>query len=301
MTRLAACTLILTLLLAPLVAGQPDTARPVNWDSVMTWYHTQYPFVSMDDTIYTWESEFRVPDGFHRADTAALTPYQNWVSHFPLWHRYKSVGIWKGGTAFDKKDISRVVHLPWRGPVYTDRGFALRILAEYLRKNHREFDMTVAPKFGGDTLTYARWLRSKEGYDGRGAVKLIDATERDSSAFEFYRYLSVCMKNQTYESLGENCDSIPADQARPGDLLIGHDERGLTGRVYVILNMLVNDAGDRVYAVGTGCPEACDFHIPLVTSDRDFPWLTPSQLDSLTEGYPRRGYFRLLKQQPAGT
>ncbi len=301
MTRSATLALLLVILSAPLCSAQtPDSAAP-KFDSLVTWYHTQYPFVSMTDTIYTWETEFRTPDGFHRADSTELTPFQAWVTHFPLWHRYKSVGIWKGGTALDKEEISRVVHLPWRGPVYTDRGFPLRIIAEYLRKNHRENDLVVEPRFGGDTLTYARWLKSKEGYDGRGAVKLIPATERDSSAFEFFRYLSVCMKNQTYESLAANSDSLTRDQVRPGDLVIGHDERGLTGQVFVVMNMLDNDSGDRVYAVGTGCPEACDFHIPLVGHDRDYPWLTPTQLDSLVAGYPRHGYFRLFKDQQSGT
>jgi len=58
-------------------------------------YRQTYDFISMKDTIFTFESEFILPDGYHYTDSSELTPYQNWIAHIPIWHRYKPVGHWK--------------------------------------------------------------------------------------------------------------------------------------------------------------------------------------------------------------
>jgi len=258
---------------------------------LVAWYHQNYPFISMTDTIYTFESEFITPNGFHRSDSANLTPFQNWVSHFPLWHRYKPVGMWKGQKIFEAKEISRAVHLPWKGSIYKDNAFPLRIIAEYLHYRNRDYDFTVIPPVG-DTLNYKMYLHSKVSRTGLGAVKLVSVEPRDSSVYEFFKFLNECMRNTNYASLSANCDSISIDDVAPGDLLIGHDERGRKGVVYVILNRLVNDNGDKLYVVATGCPEACDFHIPLFNDDRNNPWITIEEVQALASEYPYRGFFR---------
>ncbi len=260
-------------------------------DSLRNWYLQQYPFISIEDTVFTFETEFIIPEGYSRPDSSEWTPFQNWVARFPLWHQWKAVGVWKGGKAFENEEISRVVHIPWKGRVYTEVGFPLRIMAEFLRKENREYDFRVIPHLG-DTLDYKTFLSSKVARSGRGEVVLVPAAERDSSAFEYYRFLNACMQNQDYASLAANCDSITLEEAAPGDLLIGHDERGRTGSVFMVMNVLVNGDGEKLYTVARGCPEACDFHIPLLTLKRDFPWVTADQLKALVDDLPTWGGFR---------
>lgn len=273
-----------------------DSAQiQTDFDSLQAWYRETYPFISMQDTIYTFETEFRFPEGYYRPDSASLTDFQYWVSRLPLWHQWKPVGIWKGGKAYEYEEVCRVVHMPWRGTMYTDIGFPLRIVAEYCRYAGQQKAMCVITKADGDTLNYNAWLNSKVTYSPRGGPKLVPATERDPSDMEFYRFLTVAMEQQTYQTLAANCDSLSAEQARPGDLLIGHDDRGLVGKVYIIVNMLVNDDGERLYAVATGCPkpEACDLHIPLLTPDRHSPWIPRPHLEALVDDLPQWGYFRI--------
>jgi len=284
--------LTLTVILILFAAGSAMTEEVTEPDRLVDNYRRNYPFMSMTDTAFTFESEFLFPEGYHRPDSSALTPFQNWIAHFPIWHQYKPVGQWKGGKAFEAGQISRVVHLPWKGPVYRDVAFPLRIMAEYLLYQHRENDLAIVPRLG-DTLQYPRWLASKAAYSGTGAVKLIEAKPRESSEVEYYRCLNVAMQQTDYRSLAANGDSIRADQVAPGDLLIGHDEKGKRGHVYFIMNMLVNDTGQRLYAIATGCTDPCDFYIPKVNADRHNPWLTIERLQSLVAAYPERGFFRL--------
>ncbi len=267
------------------------SADTIPKDGIVAWYHQHYPFISMTDSIYTVESEFRFPESFTRPDSSELNHYQNWVAHLPLWHRYKSVGIWKGGKAYEFGEVSRVVHIPWRGPVFTDVGFPLLFLAEYLRYRNREPELTIVPR-AGDTLDYITWLESKLVRDGRGHVKFIPGEKRDTSVYEYYQFLSAAMRNSTYASLAANCDSLSVAELAPGDMLIGHDEKGRHGCAYVILNVVQNKADERCFIVGTGCVEACDFHIPLFGSDRDYPWIAAEELEQLAASYPQKGFFR---------
>lgn len=263
--------------------SQPETLRD--------WYLKTYDFYSIKDTVFTFETEFEMPVGYRRLDSADLTPFQNWVSHFPLWHRWKPVGIWKGGKAFEADQISRVVHLPWKGPVFKDYAIPLRILAEFLRYRHCEFDLHVIPKLG-DTLRYEDWLKGKPVYTGIGKVFFKPSEPREPSPFEYFRFLDLCMRNTSYLSLAENCDSINDNEIAPGDLFIAHDEKGRTGSVYVVINMLVNDEGKKLYIVATGCSEACDFHVPLFNNNRNYPWITVEGIRSLDSGMARSSFFR---------
>ena len=82
----------------PATADSGDVEQP---ETLRDWYLKHYDFFSIKDTVFTFETEFEMPDGYRRPDSADLTPFQNWVSHFPLWHRWKPVGNWRGGKAFE--------------------------------------------------------------------------------------------------------------------------------------------------------------------------------------------------------
>lgn len=254
-------------------------------------YAKQYPFISLKDTIYTFETEFTFPEGYHPIEVSELTDFQHWVSHIPIWHQYKAVGIWKGNKAFERDEISRVVHIPWRGPNHTDVGFPLRIFAEYYLLKNKDFAFEVSPK-KGEQMTYEKWLKSDFRLGPMGDVKFIPSSQRDSSAIEFYKFLNMAMQHTNYKSLADNCDSILLKDLAPGDLVIAHDEKGIKGKAFFVLNMIENDTGKRLYALATGCEEACDFHIPLFNLDRNFPWVDADRIYKIIGEYPQSGFFR---------
>jgi hypothetical protein len=255
------------------------------------WYVKHYDFMAIPDTFFTYEQQFKIPEGFHRPDSAALTPFQYWVSHFPIWHDGKSVGAIGGSILYDYHKICRAVHLPWRQRTFTDRAIPIRILAEWLRYRHREYDFQVIPK-KGQLLTYRDWLKGTPVYNSDMKVSLKPAPQRDSSAYEFYDFLELCMYNTSYRSITQNCDSIPEAEVAPGDIYAGYDETGKKGFTYVIMNVFLNSAGEKLYAVATGCPLACDFHMPLVNNDRNNPWLTLAGVRALAPGTANTGFFR---------
>jgi len=246
-------------------------------------YRQTYDFISMKDTIFTFESEFILPDGYHYTDSSELTPYQNWIAHIPIWHRYKPVGHWKGKKMYEADEVCRPIHIPWTGQQYTEANFPLRILAEFLRYRHREAAFGFQPD-KGEPLDYSAWLSGAPAYNNRGVPILLPKPARKANDTEFYKMLHFCMQNNNYRSLAANCDPVTVDDLAPGDMYIAHDSLGNTGYALVIMNRIEDKQGKRLYTVGTGCLEACDFHIPLVNDDRDNPWLNAQEISQMGGG-----------------
>ncbi|MFH1686449.1 MAG: DUF4846 domain-containing protein [bacterium] len=261
-------------------------------DSLIAWYHQHYPFSTMDDSIFTFSSEFNLPDGFAPLDSSSLSPFQNWVADFPLWHRWKAVGNFKKQKSFEPDSICRPVHLPYRGPRQSDRNIPIRILAEWLALSERWYDLVFLPH-DGDTLTYDNFLRGRLLMDRRSRPYFEPSEERLHDLREFYSYMSVLMDHSSYHGLTRNCRELAVDSLLPGDLIIASNANGHKGQVWVMMHVIENSDGERRYCVATGCEQACDFYIPLLSGDRDQPWISTERLEGLGTQWERRGYYRL--------
>lgn len=286
-------SLMIFLMAANLAAQEP--AKPVDTTSINFRYKQNYDFVTMPDTIFTFEGEFILPDGYHHADSSELSAFQNYVANFPLWHRFMPVGSFKGRRIFQKEQNSRPVHFPYNGPAFTDRAEPIRILAEFLHTFKREFDLAVIPR-AGDTMTYSKWLTHDISFGAKNAVQFSPGAPKDTTLKEYYTFMRNCLENTSYQSLAFNCDSVEATDLRPGDIFVAHDSTGRKGVAFVVMHMLERDKNEKLYAVATGCPEACDFHIPLFNNDKNNPWLTAAQIFELNGAYPNRGFLRLKIQ-----
>lgn len=285
---------LVTLIGLSFVFARGETHAQDTTDStgINHWYKQHYYFVTMPDTIYTFQSEFKLPEGFHHADSSGLSDFQNYVANFPLWHKYIRVGNWKGQIEYDYPEISRAVHLPHTGNAMSDKTIPIRILAEYLSDRDRHFEFKVIPN-AGDTMTYEKWLFNEIVYGPKRFVQFKPTEPKDTTLKEYYTLMRYCMENTTYQSLFYNSDTVNAVDLMPGDLFVAHDENGKKGVAYIILHMLINNKNDKLFAVATGCPKACDFYIPLYNNDRDDPWLTAEQIKALGNDYPHGEFLRL--------
>lgn len=280
------------LLLAVLVASSVFAQdRAVDTSGINYRYKQNYYFITMPDTIFTFESEFDLPEGFRHADSSELSDFQNYVANFALWHRYMKVGNWKKRTIYDEEEVSRPVHLPYYGNIMSDHTIPIRILAEFLVDRDRKLELNIVPN-NGDTMMFSKWLLNEIVYGPRRAVMYRPVSPKDTTLKEYYSFMTICMDNTTYSSLAYNCDSVNAADIMPGDIFVAHDEKGRKGITYVIMHMITNDKGQKLYAVATGCEEACDFHIPIFNNDRDNPWINAKEISSLGLGFAHSGFLR---------
>lgn len=261
---------------------------------VLDHYYQDYPYMKYRGRLWSFESEFTWPEGYRRLDSTSLTPFQYWVSHMPLWHYQIGVTAASRVLILNSDQISRAVHLPWRVSKLNDYTVPWQVLAEYLAAHDLLDKWRVLPR-GGDTISYQKFLSSEAVYDARRNVKFRAAEPRFPDTLEFRKFLSLIALNTTYGSLAANTDSISENSLRPGDLLLARNDPGTKGRVYMVMVVAENDAGEKRYIVATTCPnEGCDFHIPLFRDDRTNPWLTLDEMKALApDSLPYTGFFRL--------
>lgn len=266
------------------LAAEKPQPRP------FAWYRAQYPFMRHMDTTFTQESELRWPDGYHRLDSAALTKFQFWMTNLPMWYSGRDAAR-VAGLAFKAKDISCVVHLPWRSVRYFDYTIPVQLYLEYCLMRGDTASFVYLPR-AGETITPATFLSgSPISYRGQ-ELKFEPADSRPASEKELDAMFDLCAKWSDYGVLAKNAEPVDTSDLRPGDMLIAQKKVPTYGRVFVILNILENDKGERLYLVGTGDTKPCDFYIPLANDDKLYPWLTLSQLVGLASDYPTHGFFR---------
>jgi hypothetical protein len=266
-------------------------------DSLVAWYHKHYPFATMDDSIFTFETEFELPVGFQPLDSSRLTPFQNWIANFPLWHRWKGLGSWRNMMLAEPDSITRCLHLPYRGPRQKHYNIPLRIITEWLYKHERYFDLVWLPH-KGDTITYDDFLGGELRLTRYGEPFFTEGERREPDDYEYYDFMGICMDYNSPLGLTRNCTEIQPKELLPGDLLVGHDDVGKKGHTWVVVQVIENGAGERRYVVATGCDEACDFYIPKLTDDRSRPWLTLEQATELVASWPHHGCYRLNLSLP---
>lgn len=291
-SRITLWLLLCAAVIAPHCGGPPPVLeKPVS--KAPEWYFSRYPFMDEWGKVFTFESEFDWPTGFVRPDSASLSPYSFWVSHFPLYHKNREVGSFRHGVVFEANEISRTVDMNWRTNKFRDDIIPIQMLGEYYLHLGRSEDLAIEPKLG-QTMIYGRWLSGKVTYGPRRNLQFTPSPKRANSDDEFSKFFDLCANNTTFNSLRDNC--LPVDDAEviPGDIFIVSNQGGGKGKIYVVLCMLESKRHEKVYAVGTGCSNACDFHIPLVGQSRSDPWLTTDGIRGLTPELPNRGFFRLI-------
>ncbi|MDF1543553.1 MAG: DUF4846 domain-containing protein [bacterium] len=254
-------------------------------------YKKQYDFISMEDTIFTFESEFVLPKGYDYSFNNDLNSFQVWLRDFPLWHQWKWVGRYKGGKEFESEEIARPVHLPWDGLRYSSRGFMVRIIAEYYRFAKQEDDFAFSIT-DSEPITLDTWLSSQPRFSSQGKLIMKPDMKREKSDREFYSLVHFVIDKGSYISLAANLDTISMDDLSIGDLLICHDRTGKNGQAYIIMNSAENSGGEKRFILATGCPSACDFYIPKFDKDKNSPWLSLKEIHALSTEFEHRGYYR---------
>ncbi|MCB2230849.1 hypothetical protein KQH82_09065 [bacterium] len=282
---------LVILFLVSCVVASGSVLADVRSEGDIDYYLAHYPYVEFRGKVYTVESEFTIPAGYSRIDSSALSPYQYWVSYLPLWHSQRPAAK-INGVMFEADSISRSVHLPWRTSRFFDYAIPVQLLVEYgVASGHlKSFEWWPIE---GDTVTWDRFLNNKAVTNRGRSMKFLPAEKRDSTSREIDAFVDLCARWTDYQTLADNCVELDDDEPpMPGDLFIARDSSRQSGVVYVVLTAIVNGDGDYLYTVGTGCPDKCDFHIPLFGDSRERPWVGRERIEQLGAGRPFSGFYR---------
>lgn len=250
-----------------------------------------YRFFPKVDTMYTIEGEFPLPENYHWGDIDKMNDYQKYIADFPIWNRYISAVNWYRNKIIDADSLSRVVHITWDGGQYREIAFPVRILAEYFLKKDEKFKFDVMPK-SGESINYEKWLKGSPKYNARMELFFADDQKKEDTELEYFKMVNFSLNNLSFKSLIESSDQVPADDLMPGDFFLATNSRYKDGVVYFVMHYIVGDDGLKKYVVATGCPKACDFHIPLFNNNKDNPFITVEEIENLAQQYPNYSFYR---------
>jgi len=290
-------TILALMIVSSVGAGEPAPQMPVvgkvhvQPDHRYPWYFERFPFMTYKDTVFSAESEFLWPEGYRRPDSTTLSGFQLWASYLPLWHRQRQLRSFFSGKIYNADQISRPIHFPrWRTQ-FSDKTIALELWAQYMVVKKRQFDFTIQP-VSGKPLVYDDYLSGSLALNSRDEVIYLPAPKRDSSQDEFSAFVELCDRQSTYQTLAGNCDSMAVDKLLPGDMYITWTGEGYKGKVVYLLTMVVDSLGHKLFTVGLGCPEECEFYIPLLNGDRNYPWISADQIPILYPSQGSSGFYR---------
>ena len=260
-------------------------------DHSYPWYREKYPYMIMKDSVFSAESEFQWPKGFGRIAEKKLTAYQNWVAHLPLWHSQRAVGSQSQGFVFTPDKVARPIHLNRWKSRFSDQTIALRLWAQYLEIKNQTDKFVIKPTVGAN-LRYQDFLANTLSFGSRGEVVFTKSDMRTASHEEFMEFFELCDQQSNYKTVAAQCDTVSESELLPGDLYITFDGDGYKGKIVFVISMIVDKAGTKLYTVGEGCEVDCDFHIPLMNNDKNYPWISADQIATKVPAREHAGYFR---------
>ena len=256
-------------------------------------YLKRYPYMTYRGAALTFDSEFEWPEGYDRLDSTQLSPYQYWISFVPLWNPARPVGATKVGILYKPEQISRPINLPWRSARFVDYTIPIQLMAEYDIATSTPFDFSIIQTKGVE-LDFKKYLEGDIIFNAHDSLYFTPTKEkRKADNDEFNKFFGLVTERSSYSSLVANCKPVADTNLRPGDMYIAHNDDGLKGKVYIVMCVIQNKAGDRKYIVATGGTDPCDFYIPLFNDRKDYPWISLGQLKGLIpDEYPTKGFYR---------
>lgn len=206
----------------------------------------------------------------------------------------KSTGVvktWDGKKAKDITNTPAVFKLPlakenlqWAG------GSVIRLYTECLWENQM-YDKISFQFSDGFAAQYQKW---REGFrirkDATGAI-WVNGGELDKTRKNLEAYLHCVLTYTSVSTLEKETKKIKKDKLQTGDLFLDV----ATGDAAVIVDVCVNENGEKAFLLGKGGKPAKQFHLLTNPAHEEEPWYYESELQYpfvTSEGEFKKGSLR---------
>jgi poly-gamma-glutamate capsule biosynthesis protein CapA/YwtB (metallophosphatase superfamily) len=229
----------------------------------------------IDEAGNDLESRIRPPEGFARIPSSEgeLTRF---LRTLPLKSAGSDLLLYNGQAKGNQNGHAAIFQLS-----LSDRDLQqcadsiIRIYAEYYW-SIGEYDKIAFHLTNGFYMEYTKW---REGYRiqvNGNEVSWVKKTGYDDSYEKFLDYLNMVFAYAGTLSLASECEPVDLEELLPGDMFL---KGGSPGHCVLVVDMAVDQAGNKCYLLAQGYMPAQDFHIiknPLHPED---PWYYSSELN----------------------
>lgn len=150
----------------------------------------------------------------------------------------------------------------------------IRIYAEYYW-SIKAYDKIAFHLTNGFLMEYTRWRDGERIQVDGNNVKWVKSASYDDSHQGLLNYLQVVFTYAGTLSLSSECDAVSISELLPGDMFL---KSGSPGHCVLIVDMAVDQSGNKCYLLAQGYMPAQDFHVlknPLHPLD---PWYYASEI-----------------------
>ena len=231
-----------------------------------------YPFSQSVNTQPIIERFSETPSGYERI--GVTSEYQEWIRNLPLKPEGADVHTYEGEKTTLKESFfmrnAAVLDMNVLGKWQQCADSIMRLKAEY-HWSRGEFDK-IAFKNGNATISYNHWLKNRH---------------RKHSRKSFEVFLNHIFANLGTASMKRDLQKVNPENLQVGDMNIQNNSGGV-GHIFLILDIVQNPSGEKLFLLGQGATPAQDFHVvqPLYSIS---PWLSMDTLQKVMKKFSPYG------------
>lgn len=220
----------------------------------------------------TVETRINTPQGYTRTDDENFT---NFVRNYPVKEDGSSVLLYNGSEKRSQSAHIAVLTLPIENEdLQQCADSIMRIYAEYYYSTG-QYDKIKFHFVNNFLAEYSKW---REGYritfNGNDTSWVQSATFDDSYEC-FQKYMRIVFSYAGTLSMENESEPILLEEARVGDVFL---KGGSPGHVVMIIDVCVNEQGEKAFLLAQGYMPAQEFHILKNPLHEDDPWYYENEI-----------------------
>ncbi len=230
--------------------------------------NNSYPWAENYSRSNSIEQRIKPPPGYHRAEVVAGN-FACWLRGLPLKSDEAPVLDYLGRTTLNSNDTTLAFVVDY--PIYGKKleqcmDILYRWYAEYLLAHKRGKKINFYMP-GGYILSWNDWKKGlRPDYKGLN-FKLRKTAEPDSSRSVFEEYVREIFYYSFTQTAYFAYPTIKIDNLQIGDFIV---KKGSKGHAVMIMDMVIDENGNKLVIVGHGGTPAREFH--FLYYKRNNPW-----------------------------
>lgn len=233
---------------------------------------SQHDFINEEG--FMLESRILTPEGYERTE-AEQDSFAQFLRNFPIKENDAKVYLYDGREKFNQNAHIAVFDLPIENyDLQQCADSVIRMYAEYFYAT-KQIDRIKFHFTNGFLAEYSRWMNGERIRVDGNDVSWVASKGYDDSYECFVEYLKNVFTYAGTLSMNSEATDIDLSEACAGDVFL---YGGSPGHVVMIVDVCVNDNGEKAFLLAQGYMPAQEFHILVNERHREDPWYYEAEI-----------------------
>jgi Domain of unknown function (4846) len=253
----------------PTIGGNSSKPTAVAISNIPTPEHLHYSWLPASDATETLVNRIAPPEGWQRMPVAKGS-FAEWLRYLPLQEEGHEVRLFNGTRKANQQVHHAVVQIDvGQTDLQQCADAVMRLKAEF-HFSKGDFEKIHFNFTSGDKVSFEDWRKGKRPVINGNKVSFVHNGKVSDSYTNFKAYLIQIFTYAGTASLTKELTPIPIADIQAGDVFI---KGGFPGHAVLVLDVAINEAGEKRFLIGQSYMPAQEFHIlKNDTDDQLSPW-----------------------------